>query len=119
MVCVAEALRHPIAQNSIRTIRWDPENGYVLDAYDLAAVDAADPRAFRLRGHPSRVVALTSLSWLLPVEMSPDGLAVVAVHYDKTLSPRASYQQYGIEDARISRVDGRYYMTTCSVSAER
>ena len=31
----------------------------------------------------------------------------------------ASYQDYGVEDARISKIDGRWYMTTCSVSAER
>lgn len=119
MVRIAEALRQPITESSVRTIRWDVDTGFVVDAYDFATVDASDPRAFRLRGHPSRVMALTSLSWLLPVELSPDGLAVVAVHYDKAIFPRTSYQQYGVEDARISRVDDIYYMTTCSVSAER
>lgn len=119
MVRVAEALRQPIEETRIRAIRWDIEKGFVLDAYDLSTVDASDPRKFRLRGHPSRVMALTSLSWLLPVELSADGLRVLVVHYDKAISPQASYQQYGVEDARISRVDGTYYMTTCSVSAER
>ncbi|HEY6869215.1 MAG TPA: glycosidase, partial [Novosphingobium sp.] len=64
-------------------------------------------------------MALTSLSWLLPVELSPDGLAVEAVHYDQALQPAGSWQCYGIEDARISRVEGRWLMTTCSVSPER
>ena len=119
MVRVAEALRQPIDESRIRTIRWDVERGFVLDAYDLATVDATDPRKFRLRGHASPVMALTSLSWLLPVELSPDGLTVLKVHYEKSISPQASYQQYGVEDARISRLEGTYYMTTCSVSAER
>lgn len=119
MVRVAEALRQPIDGSRIRTTRWDETEGFVLDAYDLATVDATDPRKFRLRGHASPVMALTSLSWLLPVELSADGLTVLAIHYDKTICPRASYQQYGVEDARISRVDDTYYMTTCSVSAER
>ncbi|MES2924005.1 MAG: glycosidase [Verrucomicrobiota bacterium] len=119
MVRVAEALREPIEGDRIRAIRWDPERGFVLDAYDLATVDATDPRKFRLRGHSSPVMALTSLSWLLPVELSGDGLSVLEVHYDRAIFPRASYQQYGVEDARISCVEGTYYMTTCSVSAER
>jgi predicted GH43/DUF377 family glycosyl hydrolase len=51
--------------------------------------------------------------------LSPDGTSVIAVHYDRAIAPTADYQCYGLEDARISRVDGRYYMTTCSVSPER
>jgi predicted GH43/DUF377 family glycosyl hydrolase len=64
-------------------------------------------------------MALTSLSWLLPVELSPDGLEVVAVHYDKAVAPEGDWQCYGVEDARISRVDGQWLMTSCSVSPER
>ena len=47
---------------------------YVLDAWPLELVDTADPRKFMLRGGGWKVMALTSLSWLLPVELSPDGL---------------------------------------------
>jgi predicted GH43/DUF377 family glycosyl hydrolase len=63
--------------------------------------------------------ALTSLSWLLPVELTPDGTQLVAIHYDKAIVPAYSFQCYGIEDPRIIRVDERYLMTTCSVSPER
>ena len=119
MVRVAEALRSPMDESQIHTIRWDPGFGYTTDAYDLASVDVTDPRKFRLRGHPSKVMALTSLSWLLPVELSADGGEITCVHYDKAIAPEASFQQYGIEDARISKVGDAYYMTTCSVSAER
>jgi predicted GH43/DUF377 family glycosyl hydrolase len=72
-----------------------------------------------LRGGEWPVMALTSLSWLLPVELSPDGLEVVAFHYDRAIAPAYDFQCYGVEDARISRVAGRYLMTTCSVSPER
>ena len=119
MVRIAEALRHPVQGNEIQAIRWDPSAGFTIDSYDLSMVDATDPRKFRLLAHTSKVMALTSLSWLLPVELSPDGAGIVAIHYDKAIIPRKTYQQYGVEDARISRVAGRYYMTTCSVSAER
>jgi predicted GH43/DUF377 family glycosyl hydrolase len=55
----------------------------------------------------------------LPVELDAEGRSVVAVHYDKAIAPRTSYQCYGVEDARISKVGDRYLMTTCSVSPER
>lgn len=123
-VRVAEALRHPVADRHIRAIRWEahaanPQGHYVLDAWPLDLVDTGDPRKFLIRGGRWKVMALTSLSWILPVELSPDGLSVIAVHYDKAIAPRANFQCYGVEDARVSKVGDRWLMTTCSVSPER
>lgn len=117
-VRVAEALRAPIRDGNVHAIRWD-DGRYVCDAWPLAQCDTSDPRKFMVRGNSWTTMALTSLSWILPVEMTTDGLDIVAVHYDKAIAPQASFQCYGIEDARISRVDGRWLMTTCSVSPER
>ena len=119
MVRVAEALQEPLSDHHVRAIRWSRKEGFVTDAYELATVDASDPRKFRLLSHTSKVMALTSLSWLLPVELAPDGSAIVKIHYEKAISPSESYQEYGVEDARISKVGERYFMTTCSVSSER
>lgn len=118
VVRVAEALRHPVRDGHIHAIRWD-EGRYVLDAWPLDGVDTTDPRKFLVRGGSAKVMALTSLSWLLPVELTADGTEVVEVHYDRAIAPTRSYQCYGVEDARISKVEGRYLMTTCSVSPER
>lgn len=118
MVRVAEALREPVAGGKVHAIHWN-EGRYVLDGWPLELADTADPRKFMLHGGGWKIMALTSLSWLLPVELSPDGLSVVAVHYEKAVAPTGSWQCYGLEDARISRVAGRYWMTTCSVSPER
>ena len=118
MVRIAEALRKPIADGHVRAIRWEG-GGYTLDRWPLELVDTADPRKFMMRGGGWKVMALTSLSWLLPVELDPEGRRVEAVHYERAIAPRAAYQDYGIEDARISRVADRYLMTTCSVSPER
>jgi predicted GH43/DUF377 family glycosyl hydrolase len=119
MIRVAEALNQPIIGNTIHAIRWDAEAGYQLDTYPLNSVNAADPRKFQLLGNPYKVMALTSLSWLLPVEISPDGTKVLQIHYDKIIAPQRTYQEYGVEDARITKIDDTYYMTTCSVSSER
>ena len=133
MVRVAEALREPISDGSIHAIRWEPaepitevatipplpSGRYILDPWPIDQVDTKDPRKFMIPGGPWRVMALTSLSWLLPVELNATGTRVEAIHYDCAVAPRASYQCYGVEDARISRVGKRWLMTTCSVSPER
>ncbi len=120
LVRIAEALKEPVADGKIHAIRWDENHGYLLDAYKLDEVDTSDPRKFVLRAYmPNPVYALTSSSWLLPVELSGDGRAIVKIHYDKIIVPRKVYQEYGVEDPRISTIDGRYYMTTCSVSSHR
>ena len=118
MVRVAEALRAPIEDGHVRAIRW-ADGAYHLDSWPLELADTADPRKFVLRGGGWKIMALTSLAWLLPVEISPDGLQVIAIHYDRAIAPQADYQCYGVEDARISRVGDRFLMTTCSVSPER
>ena len=118
MVRVAEALREPIANGCVHAIRWT-RAGYRLEAFPLDGVNLADPRQFLLAQGSNRLLALTSLSWLLPVELTPDGREIVAVHYDRAIAPAASYQDYGVEDARISRIGDLWYMTTCSASAER
>ena len=118
MVRIAEALRTPIYDGHVHAIRWT-DGRYVLDAWPLDLADTADPRKFLLRGGGWKIMALTSLSWLLPVELSSDGLEVVEIHYARAVAPNHSFQCYGVEDARISKVGDRYLMTTCSVSPER
>ncbi len=78
-----------------------------------------DPRKFRINYYSFPVYALTSLSWLLPVELNDNGSSIKQIHYDKIISPQFTSQEYGIEDPRISYIDGRYYMTTCCASSER
>lgn len=118
MVRIAEALRNPVENGYIHSIRFT-DGSYVCDAWPLDSVDISDPRAFSLNQANWKTLALTSLSWLLPVELSPDGLRVEAVHYDRVIAPAGNWQCYGVEDARISHVEGRWLMTTCSVSPER
>ncbi len=99
MVRVAEALRKPVDGSHARTIRWTP-GGYVLDRHALAGVEMDDPRQFALKDRSPRLLGLTSLSWLLPVELSGDGAKIVKIHYDKAIQPSAGFLDYGVEDAR-------------------
>lgn len=118
MVRIAEALKEPVGGGHAHVIRWQA-GGYTIDRWPIDQVDASDPRAILLRDQGRDVVALTSLSWLLPVELTSDGLEIVTLHYDKAVAPEGEWQCYGIEDARISRVGDEWLMTTCSVSPER
>jgi len=119
MVRIAEALRSPVVDGRIHAIRWE-DGAYRLDPWPIAEADCSDLREIVLDDPGGwKVLALTSLAWLLPVEMSPDGTEVVAFHYHKAIAPTHSSQCYGIEDARITHVDGRWLMTTCTVSPER
>jgi len=124
MVRVAEALLEPVDGDCAQAIRWTPgekrsAGTYVLDRYPLAGITMDDPRQFEIRHRSPRLLGLTSLSWLLPVEVSRDARTIVKVHYDKAIAPSASFLEYGVEDARISLVGGSWWMTVCGVSAER
>jgi len=119
MVRVAEALSNPVVNDKVHCIRWDKENKFTTDEWPLSAVNMQDPRKFKINAYGFPVYGLTSLSWLLPVELNEDGSVVKRIHYDKIISPQKSSQEYGIEDPRISVIDSRYYMTTCCVSSER
>jgi len=120
IIRVAESIREPIKEGKFRFIRWSPDKGYVIEEHPTYQLDTSDPRKFRFLEYDHlKVFGLTSFSWLLPVELSPDGLRIINIHYDKIIEPLTSYQEYGIEDPRISRISDDYYMTTCSVSSER
>ena len=87
MVRIAEALREPVKGNVVRSIRWDESKGFVVDEWPKEDVDMSDPRKFRIRQYEFPVFALTSLSWLLPVELNADGSQVLKIHYDRIIIP--------------------------------
>ena len=119
MVRVAEALSMPRSGDQIQVLRFDAAvRTFDLDTYPVKDIDFTDPRKYQFK-HENDVYALTSLSWLLPVELDSDGRRVIAIHYDKMILPEHAYQEYGIEDARITLVDHTYYMTTCAVASDR
>lgn len=116
MVRVAEALREAVDGDWILTPRMDTgKQRFVIDRYPAESVDFSDPRHLEMnQENGTKAMRLTSISWLLPVELNPAG-EIVHVHYDRVLLPRFDYQAFGVEDARITRIDSTYYMTVVGV----
>ncbi len=82
MVRVAEALSSAVHEDKVHCIRWE-KDGYTTDAWAVSDVNTDDPRKFNILAYKFPVLGLTSLSWLLPVELAADGSAIKKIHYDK------------------------------------
>ena len=77
---------------------------------DATGVDASDPRMVIADGQ----TWLTSISHLR-VARSTDGLAFTVDPFP-ALSPETPYESFGVEDARITRIDGTYWINYTAVS---
>lgn len=120
MVRIAEALKNPVIDGNYCSFRYVSENKYVLEKFDDNLIDKNDPRKFLINNDSgNKVYGLTSLSWILPIELSSNASEIVKIHYDKIISPTENYQEYGIEDPRVSRIGDKFVMTVCTVSSER
>jgi len=75
--------------------------------------DFSDPRAIALKADPGEVY-LTSLSHLR-LAHSRDGVHF-SVDDAPFIFPDNEYEQFGCEDARITLIDGRYYINYSAVS---
>ena len=121
MIRIAEALKGFKGKDFVFTPRMNlKKKKFVLDSYPRKDVKFSDPRHFDItqaNGEPA--LRLTSISWLLPVELSPDGMKIVKIHYNKAILPEKVYQAYGIEDPRITKIKNKYYMTVVGVSPNK
>ncbi|MFC2084655.1 glycosidase [Bacteroidota bacterium] len=120
MVRVAEALKKNIKKDKLLIIRKPVDSNFTIEEYDSFNFNTNDPRKYLSKEYAhSKIYALTSYSWLLPVELTNDGTQIIKIHYDKIVQPEKSYQEYGMEDARITEINNKYYMTVCCVGSER
>ena len=81
-------------------------------AANSSDIDLFDPRFVKV-GH---LKYLTSISHLRLAE-SRDGVKF-QIKQDPAIFPNSRYETFGIEDARITRIDDIYYITYVSVSPE-
>ncbi len=92
--------------------RWSPEEGYVVDWVHDQHLEKLDPRV--VRHHADGRIRLTFISHLRVVT-SRDGRTIDDVN-GATFSPASDDEEYGVEDPRITFLDGKYYFTYVAVS---
>lgn len=118
MARVAEAPAKAVVDGGHRALRWT-EAGYAADPWPIGQIDTSDPRSLLIAAGAVRMTVPTTLSWLLPVELDAEGMRVEAIHYDRAIAPHAAFLSYGIEDPRIARIDGGWWLTAAAMSPER
>lgn len=104
LVPVLDAAALARGRSEITTVRVDRRD---------PSLDFTDPRVVRDRS--GKTVWLTSISHLR-LARSRDGVHF-AVDEKPTVMPEGELESWGIEDPRITRIGGRYYVTYSAVSA--
>jgi beta-1,2-mannobiose phosphorylase / 1,2-beta-oligomannan phosphorylase len=92
--------------------RWDPAGGLTVDWVSEAELDPVDPRVVRRKA--DGLVRLTFTSHLRVVRCG-DGRAVREIT-GVTFRPQAEVEEFGVEDPRITPLDGRFFFSYVSVS---
>jgi len=110
MVRVAEAPAET-REGYVALPRWDPDDGLTVDWLPEDAVEPEDLRVVLLKAE--RRLRLTTVSHLR-VLRCPDGREVG--EEVGRFTPWTEWEQYGVEDPRIVRIDGRFYFTYVAVS---
>ena len=91
--------------------RWDPDEQLTVDWIKSDGLDLRDPRGVVL---PNGFSRLTSVSHIR-VARSSDGLSIDEVS-GPVFAPSTEWGEYGIEDARVTKTGGRYYITYATIS---
>src|SRR2546423_6891932 len=77
---------------------------------DAPGVDASDPR----------MIVADGQSWLTSISHLRRARSADGIHFDMdaapALSPRSEYETFGVEDARITRIDDTYWVNYTAVS---
>lgn len=92
--------------------RWDPQGGLTVDWVPETELEPIDPRVVRRK--VDGLVRLTFISHLRVV-MCGDGRSVREIT-GVTLRPQAEVEEFGVEDPRITALDGRFWVTYVAVS---
>jgi beta-1,2-mannobiose phosphorylase / 1,2-beta-oligomannan phosphorylase len=92
--------------------RWAPGEGLVIDWVRNDALEPLDPRVVRRKA--DGLVRLTFLSHLRVVRCG-DGRSVKQIS-DVHFLPETALEEFGVEDPRITALDGRFFFTYVAVS---
>jgi predicted GH43/DUF377 family glycosyl hydrolase len=92
--------------------RWSPDAGFTIDWVANEELELVDPRVVRLLA--DGLLRLTFVSHLR-LAYSRDGKTIDRFG-EAALIPASVDEEYGVEDPRITPIDGRYYITYVAVS---
>jgi predicted GH43/DUF377 family glycosyl hydrolase len=92
--------------------RWDTADGLTIDWVPDIEIDPLDPRVVRRKS--DGLVRLTFISHLRVIRCG-DGRAVREVT-GVTFGPETEQEEFGVEDPRITPLNGRFYFTYVAVS---
>jgi len=111
---VAEAVK-PLRPGFIGLPRWEPGAPQpVVDWVEEKEVEWPDPRLAFLRR--TGRVRLPFVSHLRKIELDWN-LNVISVG-EPTLIPQTEWEEFGVEDPRITELDGRFWVTYVAVSTQ-
>lgn len=92
--------------------RWDLESGLTVDWVPKEEIEPINPQVVRLKHNG--LIRLTSISHLR-IAWSRDGHSIDSVT-DMCFQPETPYEEYGVEDPRITRIGDVFYLTYVAVS---
>ena len=92
--------------------RWEQSGHIVIDWVPDAALDCTDSRVVRRRDNG--LLRLTSISHLRVFRDNNGQSEHLAP--GPVILPELSYEEYGVEDPRITELDGKYWITYVAVS---
>lgn len=92
--------------------RWDSQGDLTVDWVPESELEPIDPRVVRRK--TDGLVRLTFISHLRVVRCG-DGRAVREIT-GVTLRPQDEVEEFGVEDPRITAIDGRFWVTYVAVS---
>jgi predicted GH43/DUF377 family glycosyl hydrolase len=92
--------------------RWDPDGGLTIDWVPNSELESLDPRVVRRKADGLVRLMFTSQ---LRVVLCGSGRAARNI-MDATFRPQGELEEFGVEDPRITPLNGRYYFTYVAVS---
>jgi predicted GH43/DUF377 family glycosyl hydrolase len=93
---------------------WDSGSPrWVVDRFDRGSVDTSDPRLLRL---PDGKVRLRYISHLRLVRINLTDLVIKEISTLSELRPSEPWEEYGIEDPRMTQIGDTYYITYVAIS---
>jgi predicted GH43/DUF377 family glycosyl hydrolase len=92
--------------------RWDPDARLMIDWVPNDQIELVDPRVVRWKR--DGLIRLLFLSHLRVVR-SKDGRSIDSVD-EAVFGPQSTYEEYGVEDPRITRIGDVTYFTYVAVS---